>query len=334
MTNVLVAASFPEPLMEKIRAVSPKLQVQQIDLPDGRWPESKSTDAEIYYTFRGIPDVAQAPHLRWVQLHSAGADHLRPLPIWHSDIAITTASGVHGPNIAQYIMAQLLAWANHIPRWVTQQQAGEWPQNRWKQFVSTELRGQTVGILGYGSIGREVARLAKAFGMTVLVTKRNLRHLHDTGYIVPGTGDPAGELPDRLYPGEATRSMLAECDYAVLTLPLTDDTHHLLDEAMLKAMKPTAYVVNVGRGSLIDEKALIKALQKGWIAGAGLDVFETEPLPSSSPLWQMENVILTPHVSGFTPAYDERATDIFVANLHRYLAGEPLLNKVDRVLGY
>jgi D-2-hydroxyacid dehydrogenase (NADP+) len=120
----------------------------------------------------------------------------------------------------------------------------------------------------------------------------------------------------------------------VVTLPLTEKTHHLFDEELLKEMKPNAFLINVGRGSLIDEKALVKALKKGWIAGAGLDVFEEEPLAADSPLWSMENVILTPHISGFTPYYDQRAVDLFAENLRRYLAGEPLLNRVNREVGY
>jgi D-2-hydroxyacid dehydrogenase (NADP+) len=128
--------------------------------------------------------------------------------------------------------------------------------------------------------------------------------------------------------------MVAECDYVVLCLPLTPKTRHVYDESVLREMKPTSYLVNIGRGELIPEKDLVKALKKGWIAGAGLDVFETEPLPEKSPLWSMDNVILTPHVSGFTAHYEERAVDLFKENLRRYLAGEPLLNLVDREEGY
>jgi phosphoglycerate dehydrogenase-like enzyme len=128
--------------------------------------------------------------------------------------------------------------------------------------------------------------------------------------------------------------MLAECDYVVVTLPLTEKTHHLFNEDLLREMKPNAYLVNVGRGGLIDEKALVKALKKGWIAGAGLDVFEEEPLPADSPLWAMENVVLTPHISGFTLHYDRRAVDLFTENLRRYLAGDKLLNRVNREEGY
>jgi phosphoglycerate dehydrogenase-like enzyme len=128
--------------------------------------------------------------------------------------------------------------------------------------------------------------------------------------------------------------MLSECDYIVITLPLTARTHQMFDEAMFRAMKPSSFVVNVGRGGVIKEEDLVRALQKGWIAGAGLDVFETEPLPEDSPLWQMENVIISPHISGFSEAYDRRALDLFIQNLERYLAGESLLNVVDRAEEY
>jgi phosphoglycerate dehydrogenase-like enzyme len=210
----------------------------------------------------------------------------------------------------------------------------KWPSQRWELFLPDELRSQTLGIIGYGSIGREIARLAKGFGMHILATKLDARHPEDNGYIMPGIGDPRGEIPDRIYPRQATRSMLAECDYIVNTLPLTEKTHHFFDETLFKEMKPNAFLVNIGRGRVINEPDLIKALKKGWIAAAGLDVFETEPLPEDSPLWTMDNVILTPHVSGFTPHYDERATDLFAENLRRYLAGEKLLNLVNREQGY
>ncbi|RMG93874.1 MAG: D-2-hydroxyacid dehydrogenase [Chloroflexi bacterium] len=327
---MLITAPFPPHLLDKIRAVSPEIKLEQMTLIDGRWPDNKTTEAEVYYAIHGLPRPEQAPNLRWIQTHWAGVDAIINTPIWNSDILITSASGVHAPNMAQYVFAMILAFAHRVPAWLKYQQKGEWPTQRWEKFVPQELRGKTIGILGYGSIGREVARLAKAFGMRVLVTKRDARRTEDTGFMIPGVGDPTGNLPDRIYPGEATRSMVAECDYVVITLPHTSKTHHIFDEAMFRQMKPNCVVINVGRGGLIDEKALIKALKKGWIAGAGLDVFETEPLPESSPLWQMENVILTPHISGFTPYYDDRVTDLFAENLRRYLAGEPLLNVVNR----
>jgi phosphoglycerate dehydrogenase-like enzyme len=334
MTHVLVTAPFTEKLMNKIRGVSDDIELEQRTLPDRQWPDDWTTDAEVYYAISDVPKPEQAPNLRWVQVHWAGIDSLVDTPLWDSDIIITSASGIHAVNMAQYAFAQMLAWANKMRLWFQHQERSEWPSQRWDKFVPDELRGRTLGILGYGSIGREVARIGKAFGMTVLVTKRNVKQPKDVGYTLSGTGDPEGNVPDRIYPGEATRSMLAECDYVVVTLPLTEKTRHLFNEDLLKEMKPNAYLINVGRGGLIDEKALVRALKKGWIAGAGLDVFEEEPLPADSPLWSMENVVLTPHISGFTPHYDRRAVDLFTENLRRYLAGETLLNRVNREAGY
>jgi phosphoglycerate dehydrogenase-like enzyme len=335
MTHILMTAPFPQPLLDKIKTVSPEIALEIAPMQFGpAWPENQITEAEVMYAIGGIPWPGQAPRLRWIQAHWAGVDHLVNHPVWASQIMLTNSSGVHAINMGQYVLAQLLAWAHRVPRWLHYQRLGEWPEKKGEKLMPDELRGRTLGILGYGSIGREVARLAKPFGLKILVTKQNARRLDDNEYTVPGTGDPRAELPDRIYPPEATRSMLAQCDYVVITLPLTTKTHHLFNEEVFKAMKPTAFLINVGRGRIIEESALIKALKKGWIAGAGLDVFEEEPLPSESPLWQMENVIISPHISGMTPAYDERAVDIFITNLQRYLAGERLLNLVDRERGY
>lgn len=333
--HILVTAPIPDPLVERIAAVSTEVTVERLSLPSAGWPDHLTTEAEILYTTNRLPRPEQAPALRWLHCHWAGIDGLVGTPLWEQDeVAITGASGIHAPNIGQYVMAQLLAWAHRVPSWLRAQQAGKWPTNRWDTFVPDELAGRTLGIIGYGSIGREVARLAKGFNMTILVTKRDARHTQDTGYLLPGFGDPTGELPTRIYPPEATRSMVAQCDYVVITTPLTPRTRHFFDETVLREMKPTAYLINVGRGELIHEEHLIKALKHGWLGGAGLDVFETEPLPESSPLWAMPNVILTPHVSGFTQQYDERAVDLFATNLRRYLAGETLFNLVNREEGY
>ena len=334
MRHLLITAPFPSQLVDKIRAVSPNLTIEQRTLPNGRWPEEWTTEAEIYYAFGRVPPIAKAPNLHWVQAHYAGVDSLQTSDLWQSDILLTTASGVHAANMAQYALTQILAWAHRVPNWFNYKTTRSWGKNRWDTFVPQELHGKTVGILGYGSIGRELARLIKPFGVKILASKRDARQLKDAGYYAPGQGDPNGDLPDRVYPSEATRSMVAECDFVVITLPLTERTHHLVDEELLKTMKPTAYLINIGRGAIVNEADLVRGLKKGWLAGAGMDVFETEPLPEDSPLWEMENVILTPHISGFTPHYDERATDIFAENLRRYLAGEPMLNLVHRSEGY
>jgi phosphoglycerate dehydrogenase-like enzyme len=334
MTEVLVAAGFSDELMQKIRAVSPDLEVKQMKVDGGKLPQGEQFTAEIMYVTAGVPHPQQAPNLRWVQTYSAGVDRLHDEPLWESDVVITNSSGIHAPNIAQYVMAQMLAWAHRVPRWLRLQANGQWHERRSQLLMPEELRDKTLGIAGYGSIGREIARLARAFGMEVLATKRDARQLEDTNYNIPDTGDPEGVLPARIYPGEATRSMVAECDYVVITLPLTEMTHHLFDEEMFRAMRTHAFLVNIGRGPVVKESDLVRALKKGWIAGAGLDVFEKEPLPADSPLWELDNVILSPHISGHTPHYDTRAVDLFCENLQRYLSGKPLLNVVNREFGY
>ena len=334
MTKVLIPRRISDQFAQKVAEVSSQIVVEQKNIDEREWPEGLITDAEIVYAMNAAPDKVQAPDLRWLQVHSAGVNHLTEKPIWESEIKITTTSGIHAPNIGQYVMAQILAFAHKVKRWYDYQLKHEWPEGRYEKFLPDELRGKTIGILGYGSLGREVARLTRGFGMTILATKRDAKSIIDPGYTVPGSGDPEGIMADRVYPTEATRSMVAECDYIVLTLPYTSRTHHIIDKDLLKAMKSDCFLVNVGRGKLIDEAALIRALENGWITGAGLDVFEQEPLPADSPLWSMDNVIISPHISGITPHYDDRAIEVFAENLRRYLNYEPLINLVDRDAGY
>ena len=202
-------------------------------------------------------------------------------------------------------------------------------------FTPIDMDLQTVGIVGYGSIGRELARICAAIGMTVLATKRDISRTEESNaYAVPGFGDPTGDIPDRIYPADTITSMAKDCDYLVVTVPQTDDTEHLIGEEVLAAMKESAVLVNVSRGAVVDEKALITALSARVIAGAALDVFEEEPLPSASPLWNLDNVIITPHFSGFTRDYHKKAAQVFKANLRRYLDNDPLLNQLDRATGY
>jgi phosphoglycerate dehydrogenase-like enzyme len=177
-----------------------------------------------------------------------------------------------------------------------------------------------------------VGRLAHAFGMRVLGMRRG--SAAGEGYRMPELAGQPGDEPDAWYPAGRLGDMLGACDYVVLAVPYTPDTHHLIDEAALRAMRPEAVLINIARGSIVDEAALARALREGWIGGAALDVFEAEPLPKDSPLWAMENVIISPHIAGFSPHYDDRATALFAENLRRYLSGEPLLNRVERGRGY
>jgi phosphoglycerate dehydrogenase-like enzyme len=335
--KVLCTLRFSDGLLDQLRNLSSQLKVEQITCRDPDGVAAALVDhpgTEVLYTYH-VPEtvVDLAPDLKWVQLHSAGADHVLDSALMDSDITLTTSSGIHATPIAEYVFASILAHRWRVPHWTRCQREGEWPSGRWELYARPELRGGTLGILGYGSIGREVGRLARAFGMRVLALRRSPGRA-ERGYTPPNTGDREGVIPERIYRPDSLHDMLAECDYVVIALPLTPDTEHMIGEAELQAMKPDAYLVNIARGGIVDESALIQALREGWIAGAGLDVFEQEPLPADSPLWGLENVLMSPHVAGFTPRYDERAATLFAENLGRYLAGQPLLNLVEKSKGY
>ncbi len=333
--KVLSVLRLSEENLETLRSVSPKLEVSQVPCRSPEEMKPLLKDVEILYTFWFPFDPAEvAPKLKWIQLSSAGVDHLLDSPVMKSSVTITTTSGIHAVPIAEYVFAMMLALVKKLPLALDYQKRREWPSHRNQVLVSEELRDKTIGIVGYGSIGREVARLARAFGMRVFATKRHVEINTDRGYRLPGVGDPEGALVERLYPNSSLRDMLSLCDFVVVTAPLTPETYHMIGPEELAAMKPSAYLINIARGAIVDEAALVEALRNGKIAGAALDVFEQEPLPPESPLWELPNVILTPHVSAITPKYDDRATALFAENLRRYLEGKELLNVVDKSLGY
>jgi phosphoglycerate dehydrogenase-like enzyme len=258
-----------------------------------------------------------APRLKWIQLTSAGADRLLNSGFVEQGITVTTVSGLHATPIGEFIIGAMLQWAKGAPRTLRAQ-----IKHEWTRFAPTELYGKTVGIVGIGHIGAEAARLAKAFGCRVIATKRT------------ATAPSTEPYADEILPSSELPRVLAESDYVVLCVPLTNDTRGLIGERELRMMKPTACLVNIARGAVVDEAALIAALRDGVIAGAAIDVFEQEPLPADSPLWDLENVILTPHISGGTENYNRRATEIFAGNLRRYLNGDALENVVDPARGY
>ena len=250
-------------------------------------------------------------------------------------MTFTTTSGIHAIPIAEYVLAMMLAWFHRLPTLLDLQKKAEWPPNsvRNTQLLPQELQGKTIGIVGYGSIGRQVARLAQGFGMHVLAMARGSDH-RDRGYQIVNVGDPEGTIPERYYAPEQLYTMLAACDVVVIGVPLTPSTRGMFNEAAFKAMKSTAFLVNIARGDVCNESDLTRALEQKQIAAAALDVFEHEPLPSNSPLWQLPNVFISPHISGLTTKYDERAAALFAENLPHYMIGEPLLNVVDREQGY
>lgn len=334
--TVLSFMSFTGAQLDKLRAVSSRLDVQQrTDAVVDDLPAALRNRAEILYGWgQPLHQAHRFPRLKWIQTHSAGVDDLLDKPVWQSEVIISTANGVHPVPMAEHTLAMMLAFRWNLRHMFAFQKKSEWPQDRWDAFARPELRGSTLGIIGYGAIGRELARQAHAFGMRILAVNRSGRRSPYRGFNIPDTGDPEAVLPEQIYPIAALREMLPECDYLVVLAPLTPETRHLIDAEALAAMKSSAFFFNLARGGLVDEAALVAALQQGQIAGAGLDVFEEEPLPATSPLWGMDNVIISPHVAGFTSQYDERASDLFAENLRRYLAGQPLLNLVDTERGY
>jgi phosphoglycerate dehydrogenase-like enzyme len=332
--NVLVAVRFDDTLIEKLQAVSPQIDIT-VRRPDEDGHLGDDLDQfEVLYTANALPDPESAPNLRWVQGHWAGVDAYINHQLFDGDVELCTTSGIHAINVAEYALSLIMAFARRIPLIIDHQRRIEWPSGRFQLFAPDELLGATLGIVGYGSIGRHLARLGKGIGMQVLAIKRNAMDLADHGYVQEGVGDPEGDMPDRIYPPQALHSFLGECDYVALLLPLTRETQHLIDAETLRAMKPNAVLINLARGGIVDTEALREALNEGVIAGAALDVFEQEPLSELSPLWETPNLVLSPHIAGFTSHYDERATDIFAENLRRYLDGEPLVNRVDKQLGY
>lgn len=289
----------------------------------------------LFAASAALPRKEQVPNLRWVHLYSAGADHILNNPLFEdSDIALTTSSGVHSINIAEYVLAAILSWYHRFPQLQQKQQEKKWKTSYDQQEITPdELRGKTLGIVGYGSIGREIARQAQVFGMHIIASQQSSDH-RDHGFLFPGIGDPEGNIPEHYYTSAQLHQLLQQSDVVVAALPLTTQTRNLFDAAAFEAMKSEALFVNIARGEICDEQALIHALQDRHIAAATLDVFQHEPLETESPLWNLPNVFLTPHISGMTPHYEERALTIFKANLQRYQEGKSLYNRVDKKREY
>jgi phosphoglycerate dehydrogenase-like enzyme len=254
--------------------------------------------------------------VRWVHSRSAGLDSVLFPELVASKVPLTNGSGVFSQSLGEFALAAILYFAKDFRRMIRNQMAGV-----WEQFDVEEIAGQTVGIVGYGDIGRAVAKRVRPMGMTVLAVKRH----------PPQAPDP---LVDRFYPLSELSSMLGLCDYVVVSLPLTAETHHMISDAEFEAMKRTAVVINVGRGPVIDEAAMVRALTAKRIKGAGLDVFEHEPLPAGDPMYRLENVLLSPHCADHTAEWLNDAMRFFLEQDRRFSDGEPLTNIVDKGLGY
>jgi glyoxylate/hydroxypyruvate reductase len=335
-THTLLIASYLEPEhVERIRAVDARLDVvyEPDLLPTARYPadhynriertpeqearwRALLSHAEIMFDFdhshfQDLPDLA--PSVRWIQCTSAGVGQAIRRYGYATRMprtVFTTASGVHAAPLAEFCIMAMLMHNKGAARMIRDQQ-----RKHWERYAGTDLRGRTLAIVGVGKIGRELARLAKAFGMIVIGAKRNVAGV-----------DPAALHLDELYAPHDLHTMLLRAEYLALVAPHTDETEQLIGAAELARLPRGAFFVNIGRGATVDQPALIEALRSGQLGGAALDVFAEEPLPPDSPLWDMPNVLVSPHSGSTSDRENARITELFCENLRRYLAGEALLN--------
>lgn len=301
---------------EILRAAGVEGEVLVLD-ENGRFDADPNGIEVVYFSLSVTKHAAamgplmalfETDSLRWLQGPGAGIDH----PIWQTILdhgaRLTNASGIHSEPIAQYIFAYVLHWERNVARHLAQQ-----ADRKWETIHSGDLAEKTLGIVGYGGIGQAAGRIGKAFGMRVLGSRRS--RIED-------------DVLDRFVPLESLHELLAESHYVVLCMPYSDETEGMIGAGELAAMRDDAVLINVARGGVVDEQALISALERGVIKGASLDVVSQEPLPPDSPLWSLENCVLTPHDAGYSPLGDERLGALFLENLRRFVRGEPLRNEI------
>ncbi len=319
--TLLVVGRLRDRLLARLRE-----SVPDFDLALGVDPaafEAVAPDATVVLSWGASRDqlrevVLMCPEVRWVHIMSAGLDSVLSSDLVESPAVLTNGRGVFSPSLGEWVVGAILYFAKDFRRLMRSQAEG-----RWEPFDVVEISGQTVGIVGYGDIGRAVATRAGALGMRVLgLTRRGP---------LPDHSDPLAE--EIFGPADRIR-MIQQCDYVVVTAPLTPDTRGLVGEAELAAMKPDAVIINIGRGPVIQEDALVRALSEGRVKGAALDVFDTEPLPDGHPFYSLENVLLSPHCADHTSVWLDKAMELFLENLERYRRREPLVNVVEKGRGY
>jgi len=344
LTTVVIASYFEEEYVRRIREVDGRLRVLYREdlVPPPRWPGDHAGpekwertpeddeeflkmlgEAEVLYDFpRGHMDdlTRSAPELKWVQGSMAGAGEVaQKAGLADTDVVVTTASGIYSGPLAEFALMAMLQHAKNLDR-LRQDKI----EKVWRQGATGTLERKTLCVVGTGSIGRAIATRARPFGVRVVGVKRTVRE-----------EDEAWGYTDELYPTAELSAALGEADYVAVTLPGTPETRHLLDAEAISTIKQGAYLVNVGRGTVVDEGALVEALKSGHLSGAALDVFEVEPLPEESPLWELENVVISAHTTDVVPDLINGAqTDLFCENLRRYLAHEELINVLDKRLLY
>ena len=314
---VAVSSGIAEKYGARIRAVGRGIELVHPVGGGDAWSGAAQAAEAVYFSedfwTSGVsrtvlPQLFTLPNLRWFHTFSAGVDHPAFGALLERGVILTNSSGSSSKPIAQYVLGMMLRVAKRMDDWAEAQR-----HRRWESIETDELTGKTAGIVGVGHIGGEVARLSRAFGMHVIGCRRSQRRARNVGELVP---------PERL------GDLLGAADFVVLAVPLTPETEGLIGEAELRAMRRSAWLINVSRGQVVQQTALVRGLREGWIAGACLDVFEEEPLPEDSELWSLPNAIVTPHNSGRSPLNLERGTEIFIENLGRFVEGRPLRNRV------
>jgi len=313
--TVLVLSRDDDPQFEMLKCL-PHLVCRE---PSGC--AKQAATASVIFSWSANSDLLRpvfemAPNVRWIHSRSAGLEDLLFPELIDSDVVLTNGSGVFSASLGEFVLGAILFFAKDFRRMIRNQSA-----EIWEQFDVDEIAGQTVGIVGYGDIGRAVATRVRAMGMRVMATKRH----------IPETPD---RMVERYFKPEARREMLALCDYVVTTAPLTEETRHMISDAEFSAMKSSAVVINVGRGSVIDEAAMLRALSTKRIRGAGLDVFEHEPLPKGHSFYRLENVLLSPHCADHTAEWKNDAMRFFLEQYARFEKAESLKNVVNKQLGY
>jgi phosphoglycerate dehydrogenase-like enzyme len=318
----VVAWTIPLDQVARIRAAFPDLTIT--DARTDPALKAALADAEAAFSWRIGPEVwPYARRLRWVHTPAAGLGSMLTDPLKASDVIVTNSRGVHAIPIAEHVIGVTIALSRRMQTALRRQVTHTWAQNELADPPPRLLRGQTMGIVGVGAVGTEVARLASTMGMRVIAVRRR-----------PDRPPPAAIAIEAVWSVDRLPELLAASDVVVLAAPLTDRTRFLVGEDEIRRMRPHALLVNVGRGKLVNEAALIDALRECRIGGAALDVVAEEPLDPASPLWDLPTVLLTPHTSGTRPDYWTVVTDLFIDNLRRFLRGEALRNVVDKDEGY
>ena len=313
VSKIHILHQQPEPFREAIATRLPGRSLVGLETHEAF--ADSIDEAEVLVAFRPPRGLwKQAKRLRLIQMTGAGVDALLPAPDLSPGVRIANARGIHGEYMSEFALAMILAFEKRIPLWIDEQRS-----HRWKRHRIDLVREKTVVILGLGTIGREIARVCRALGMRVTGTKQHPTRVENVS---------------RVEPPSETKALFEEADYVVIVLPLTPETRGSIDAALLDALPRAAVVINLARGGIVDETALKERLEAGRLRGAALDVFEEEPLPESSPLWDTPNTILTPHLSGWFAGYADRLADILVHNVLALERGTPLRNEIDRERGY